>query len=66
MNILEFGNFIKKQRKETGITKRKLPKDVGGTVRTIGYWENGQKEISLSNDDKLLRALGVSFNIEKQ
>lgn len=63
MNKNEFGKIIQKERVKQGITYRKLAELTGCTARSIQYWEQGQKSISLHNADKILKALGINMKI---
>lgn len=50
-------------RKDKGISQRELAKRTGFTTRAIQYWETEDRQITLENADKLLKALGVEIKI---
>ena len=63
MNRQEFAKILKKAREEENITQIELAHKTGFTNRSIIFWEQGKKNISLENADKLLKALGVEITI---
>ena len=60
MNI---GTRIKKEREEKNISKVKLARVVGCTVRAIDYWEAGERSISFENANKIFKALNIKVSI---
>lgn len=60
MNI---GEYLREQRIGQGISHEKLAKSAGVSKRSLIYWEQGAKEISLDNADRVLKALNVSLTI---
>ena len=63
MDKYEFAKILKSSREEKNITQHELACKTGLTERSIIYWEQGVKNISLQNADKLLKALGVELTI---
>ena len=63
MNKTEFSQLLLKTRQEKEISQRELSRRTGFTTRAIQYWETEQRQISLENADKLLKALGVEIKI---
>lgn len=63
MDKQEFAKIIKKAREEKNITQSQLAERAGTTTRAVQYWEQGKKNISLENADKLLKALGIEIKI---
>lgn len=63
MNKTDFSQLLLKARQEKGISQRELSRRTGFTTRAIQYWETEQRQISLENADKLLKALGVEIKI---
>jgi len=63
MNRQEFAKILKKAREEGNITQLELAHRTGFTNRSIIFWEQGKKNISLENADKLLKAIGVEIKI---
>ncbi len=60
MNI---GEIIKRERLQQGMSQKELAKAAGVTTRAIIYWENGERNMSVENADKILRALHMSVII---
>lgn len=60
MNV---GEYLREQRIRRGLSHEKLAKAAGVSKRSLIYWEKGEKDISLENADKVLKALGVSLTI---
>ena len=58
-----FGNFLKNARESAEMTQKELAKKAGFSDRAISMWENGTREISLYNADRLLKSLGQPFVI---
>ena len=63
MDKASFGNFLKNARESAGMTQKELAKKAGFSDRAISMWENGTREISLYNADRLLKSLGQPFVI---
>lgn len=62
---MDFGNIIKNERKKQGISQKKLAEAAGVTTRAVIYWENGQRQISIENADRILKALNITIKIGK-
>ncbi len=60
---MNLGVRIKNLRIEKQMTIEQLARATGVTTRTIIYWENGQREMTLGNADKVLKALGATVII---
>lgn len=60
---MKIHDIIKNEMKNKNISKKDLSKIIGCTTRAISYWENGERNISLKNADKILKALDISLNI---
>ena len=63
---MDFGKIIKEKREIKGISRMKLAELSGFTDRAIAYWEYGERQISLENADRLLKALGTTLSIGKE
>ena len=63
MDKASFGNFLKNARESAEMTQKELVKKAGFSDRAISMWENGTREISLYNADRLLKSLGQPFVI---
>ena len=63
MDKASFGNFLKNARESAEMTQKDLAKKAGFSDRAISMWENGTREISLYNADRLLKSLGQPFVI---
>lgn len=63
MNTKNFGEQIRQLREAQGLTKTDLAKRAGFTYRSVLYWEQGKKDITLENAARLLDALGKELKI---
>jgi len=63
---MKLDELIKKGREDINISKKQLAKEVGCTARAIEYWESGERKISLSNADKVFKALDMTVCIGKR
>ena len=63
MDKSNFAKIIKKTREEKNITQSQLAERARTTTRAVQYWEQGKKNISVENADKLLKALGIEITI---
>lgn len=60
MNI---GLMVAKERTKRNMSKHRLARLVGCTVRSVEYWEKGERNISLQNLDKILKAFNMTMKI---
>lgn len=60
---MKVGEYLKEQREQQGISHAKLAKAAGVSKRSLIYWEQGERDMSVENADKVFRALGVSMRI---
>lgn len=60
---MDLGKLVKEERVKQGMSQRKLAETAGVTPRAIIYWESGQRQMSVENADKVLKALHVSIKI---
>ena len=60
---MTFGEYLKKERLRQGKTRKEIAKAVGVTERTVQYWENDQRNLTLNNAAKLAVALGMNISI---
>ena len=58
-----FGEYLKKERLRQGKTRKEIAEAVGVTERTVQYWENDQRNLTLNNAAKLAVALGMNISI---
>lgn len=63
MNREKFAKIIKTAREEKKLSQFQLAKRADTTTRAVQYWEQGNKNISLENADKLLKALDIEIKI---
>lgn len=63
---MKYGELIRKERKKQKKTQEELAKEIGVTARTIEFWERGERNMTLTNADKVFKALGVSITIGKE
>lgn len=61
---MTFGEYLKKERLRQGKTRKEIAEAVGVTERTVQYWENDQRNLTLNNAAKLAVALGMNISIE--
>lgn len=54
----------KKKRLRQGKTRKEIAEAVGVTERTVQYWENDQRNLTLNNAARLAVALGINISIE--
>lgn len=60
---MKLERIIRDERIKQGLSHEKLAMAAGVSKRAIIYWEHGEREISLENADKVLKALNVSLTI---
>lgn len=60
---MTFGEYLKKERLQQGKTRKEIAEAVGVTERTVQYWENDQRNLTLNNAAKLAVALGINISI---
>lgn len=60
MNI---GETVKSERIKQGMSQKELAESAGVTTRSIIYWENGQRNMSIENADKIFKALHMNVTI---
>lgn len=60
---MAFGEYLKKERLRQGKTRKEIAEAVGVTERTVQYWENDQRNLTLNNAAKLAVALGMNISI---
>lgn len=63
---MDYGKFLKEQRKKQKISQQELADAAGVTQKTISFWEHGQRKMRIENADKVFAALGVSVVIGKK
>ncbi|MCD7863587.1 MAG: helix-turn-helix domain-containing protein [Lachnospiraceae bacterium] len=61
-----FGKIMQEERKRQGLSCQQLADMTGFTVRSIYFWENGQRNIGLGHADAVLKALNASMTIGKE
>lgn len=61
---MTFGEYLKKERLRQGKTRKEIAEAVGVTERTVQYWENDQRNLTLNNAARLAVALGMNISIE--
>lgn len=61
---MTFGEYLKKERLRQGKTRKEIAEAVGVTERTVQYWENDQRNLTLNNAARLAVALGINISIE--
>lgn len=57
---MDIAKIIKKKRQEQGLSQKQLADMAGVTKRAIAYWEKEERQMSIENADKLLKALHAS------
>ena len=62
MNPESIGAFIRKIRKEKGLTQEQLAELLGTSQRSVSRWENGKTMPDLSLYEPLCEALGIQVS----
>lgn len=57
------GEILKEQRNKKRMSHEKLAKAAGVSKRSLIYWEQGARDMSVDNADKVFKALGYTLNI---
>jgi len=60
----KMGKIIKSNRKEYGISRRKLAYILGVSVSTISHWENGRRIPKVSNLLKIINVLNITIDLD--
>lgn len=60
---MQLGEHLRKTRVTKGMTQAELAQKAGVTIRSITYWENGKKHMTVESADRVFRALGESLTI---
>ena len=63
---MDYGKFLKEQRKKQKISQQALADAVGVSQKAISFWEHGQRKMWIEYADKVFAALGVSVVIGKK
>lgn len=63
---MNLGKILQEERKRQGFSQQKLAEVAGVTKRSIIYWENGTKMMTVESADKVFRALHVSVTLGEQ
>lgn len=58
--MIKFEERLFELRKERGISRKALAEAIGVNLRTIGYWEQGQRECNLEQLARLARYFYVT------
>jgi len=59
--LLKFGEKIRKVRKENGLSQEELAEKAGLHRTYIGMIERGEKNITLTNIEKISKALNIEL-----
>ncbi len=62
MNLTKTGDFIKRKRKELGLTQKELAQILNCTDKAVSRWETGKGFPDVSMLEELSKALGVTVN----
>lgn len=60
---MKIDELIREERMKQKMSQKQLAEAAGVTTRAVVYWENGQRQISLENADKVFKALNVKVTI---
>ncbi len=63
---MDYGKIIRETRTKQGMSQKELARLIGVTSRSIIYWENGQRKISLECADKIFKALHMNIQIGEE
>lgn len=62
--LSDIGKLIRSERKKHNLTIKQLAEKLDVTMRTIIYWEKGDKLPSLTTVDKLMEIFSLKITIE--
>lgn len=62
---LNYGEFIREERKAAGLTLKQLEAVSGVSFKTISHWEHGHIP-AVDKLDRVLEALGISITLGKK
>ena len=60
---MDVGKQIRTERTNKGLSLDNLATTAGVSKRSLIYWEQGTKQMSVENADKVFNALGCSLTI---
>ena len=60
---MNLGKILQEERKKRGLSQQKLADAAGVTKRSIIYWENGKKLMTVESADRVFKALHISIVI---
>lgn len=63
MNI---GDILRQRRKKLGLTMNALAQKIGVSVVSIGNWERGDRDVSVSNIKRMCDALGMELIVRQK
>ena len=55
--------ILKDERIKQGLSQKALAEMAGVTKRSIIYWENGEKSMSVDSADKVFKALRIAITL---
>lgn len=58
---MNLGHILQEERKKQGLSQQKLADAAGVTKRSIIYWENGKKLMTVESADRVFKALHISI-----
>lgn len=59
---MTIGERIKKERNRCGLTQQQLALKSGITQRSIGHYENGERDPQMRTVGKIMGAMGIQIN----
>lgn len=63
---MDFGKWIKQQRKYYGMSQTELANDVGVCQNTISDWERGYQSPTLNVAERVIRSFGGELIIRER
>lgn len=60
---MDLGKILRAERIKQGLSQRALADMAGVTKRSIIYWENGEKGMSVESADKIFKALHMTITL---
>lgn len=66
MSIKRINSLLVKARRNCGLTQVELAEKVGVSVEAVKRWEQGRRNMTLINADKVFKALGITVTIGKE
>lgn len=60
---MDLGKILRAERIKQGLSQKALADMAGVAKRSIIYWENGEKSMSVESADKIFKALHITITL---